>query len=91
MRFVTYAFVAVLVISGLARLNPAKADETAGEKVQNAGTDVKRDAKKAGRDVKRSARKATGRNTVGHEVRDKVNDAKDDVRAGAKKAKRKAD
>ena len=69
--------------------NLAHADETLGDKVQDAGTDVKRDTKKSVRGMKRSGRKATGNDNVLKDGKDALNDAGDNIEAGAKKAKRK--
>lgn len=67
------------------------ADESLTDKVQNTGTDMKRDTKKGVRKMKRKARKAAGKDTVGKDIKDGVNDLGDNIDAGVTKAKRKAE
>jgi hypothetical protein len=61
------------------------ADESVGGKVQDATGDATTSAKKTTRTAKRKVRKATGTDTVGKDMKDKVNDAGDDISNSAKK------
>src|SRR4051794_11556638 len=64
----------------------ALADEVAGSQVKDAATDLKRDVKKGTRKVSRKVRKATGNDSIGKDVHDKVNDIGDDLEAASTKA-----
>ena len=72
-------------------LHQSFADESTTEKVQNTGTDIKRDTKKNVRKMKRRIRKATGNDTVGKDIKDGANDLGDTIDAAATKAKRKTE
>jgi len=82
-------FGAGLMASGI--IPSARAEETVGEKIENAGGDAKKDTKKSWRKAKRKHRKATGANNVGKDIKDSAEQAGDEVGHGAKKIKRKAD
>ncbi len=71
--------------------NFATADETVGEKVENAADDVSKDAKKGHRNLKRASRNARGKGSVVEDAKDGVNNAGDDVSHEVKKAKNKID
>jgi hypothetical protein len=69
----------------------ARAEETAGEKVQNAGDEAWKDTKKGGRKLKKKTRDATGNSSVKEDVKDSANNAGDSLETGAKKVERKVD
>jgi hypothetical protein len=72
------------------RSQVAVAEESVGDKMQDAAGDAKTDMKKAGRGLKQTGRKAVGKDNIAKDAKDKMNDVGDDVSNGAEKAKRKA-
>ncbi len=82
---------AFLLSSVLFAATPLRAEETVGEKVQNAAGDVKTSVKKSHRAAKRHTRKALGNDSVLKDAKDKVQDTGDDLSNDAKKLKRKVD
>jgi uncharacterized membrane protein YtjA (UPF0391 family) len=65
----------------------AHADESAGQKVNDAAHDTTTTAKKKSRHAKKEVRDATGNHSVKEDVKDSAKDAKDDVSNSADKAK----
>jgi len=68
---------------------PARAEESVGDKARDSAADTKRDVKKGVRKIKQRVRKATGTDSTGKDIKDKVNDVGDDFDAAADKTKRK--
>ena len=69
----------------------AVANETTGEKIESKMDETGKDMKKSGRKMKRKIRNATGRGSLGKDLKDAGNDAGDEIDTGAKKLKRKAE
>ena len=68
-----------------------RAEETAGEKVQNTTDDVVRGTKKTGRKAKKKVRDATGNRSRKEDAKDRMRNAGDEVEDSAKEVKRKVD
>lgn len=71
--------------------NPAKAEETNGEKAATKIDEVSKDSKKAVRKIKKKARDATGNESLSKDVGDQLNNTSDEVKYQGKKTKRKID
>jgi hypothetical protein len=69
----------------------ARAEETAGEKVQNAGDEAWKDTKKGGRKLKKKTRDATGNSSAKEDMKDSAKNVGDSVETGANKVERKVD
>ena len=79
-----------LGLGGVAAI-PVSADDTAGDKVENAGSETKTSVKKKYRAGKRHARNATGNEDKVQDAKDKVKDAEDEVENEETKVKNKVD
>jgi hypothetical protein len=79
-KFIYLSSIGLIAISS--QVVAVHADETAGEKVQNAAGDAKTDAKK-------DVRTATGNDSIGKDAKDKANDVGDDISNNADKVDRK--
>jgi hypothetical protein len=86
-----YGITAALFTMSAGLSYSARAEETTGEKVQNAGDEGWKDTKKAGRKMKKKTRDATGNSSVKEDVKDGANNVGDSVETGAKKVERKVD
>jgi hypothetical protein len=82
---------ALLVMGYMTGLPSAMADDTAGDKVENAASATKTKTKKALRGGKRHARNATGNESKVEDAKDKAKDAQDDVKNEETKAKNQVD
>jgi len=71
------------------RSAPAQAEDSATTKVENTASDAKTDTKKSVRKMKRKTRKAAGTDTVGKDLKDSANDAKDNMQNTTDKTKNK--
>jgi hypothetical protein len=81
--------VGLMLVLGGATGRSVFAEESAGNKVQDAAGDASAKTKKVVRKGKQKVRKAVGTDTMGKDIKDKVNDVGDDVSNEANKAKRK--
>jgi uncharacterized membrane protein YtjA (UPF0391 family) len=75
----------------IAHTSTASAEETTGEKISGKAGDAKVEAKKLGRKIARKTRNATGHHSTKKDVKDDLNNAGDEIKNDAKKAKDKVD
>ncbi len=95
------ARLSMIVLAAMAATNgfSAFAEETAGEKIENKAGEIAKDTKKGARKAKRKMRNATctderraaGKCGVKHDVKDSLNDAKDEVKHSADVLENKVD
>jgi hypothetical protein len=90
-KLVASAFALSFAAAALVVTAPARAEETAGEKIQNSADEGWKDTKQEGRKVRRKTRNATGNHSAKKDMKDYSNDAKDEINTDAKQMERKVD
>jgi hypothetical protein len=89
-KIIQSSVIAFAIVAFFAVHTPsAKADDSAMTKTENAASDAKTTTKKTARKSARKVRKATGTDTVGKDMKDSANDAKDNVNNSTQKMKNK--
>lgn len=91
MKFSRLSLFALGAVCTVGMLAPAFADETATEKAATAKDEAVKDAKQEGRKAKKKLRDATGNSSIKKDAQDAAQNVGDELEAGARKAKRKAD